>query len=281
MNNILQPGNSFVSPDFDENNTRNYRLSIGLSLDGFSFLVQEDDEKILMLNTVRFNPEAETEEVAVALGKFLDEYTWIKQLMKRKVALADTGRFTLIPFSLYEDAKRKLYLNLNHPVNDDDVIKTDMLNEHHSYLVYAVNKKLYEAVNMTVPGLYWFHYASKLVNCTGRNTQPCVYADVRDQRFYVLAFSGSRLKFCNEFRFRGKEDFAYFVLLTYKQLKLNPDIVPLRISGLMDKNSDIDRLLHRYVRNIDYGDDTIIYQDKEDDNEFYVYHFLNLKNAVV
>ena len=42
------------------------------------------------------------------------------------------------------------------------------------------------------------------------------------------------------------------VLLVYNQFKLNPEVIPLHISGQLVKESAIYKSLYRYVRNISF-----------------------------
>lgn len=281
MKEVLQSGQAFTSPAFDKNNTKDYRLSIGLSLDGFSFLMMDDKQNILSLNTVHFQPGHGWEKILPALKEHISSFSWMGNVMKDKIALADTSRFTLMPFALYEHKEKRLYMELNHPVNKEDAIKDDMLKDHHSYLIYAMPQQVFNQMNMWIPGIFWKHYATNLVNCIAESYQPAtkVIADVRDQRFYVTAFSDNRLKFCNAFRYHHKEDFVYFLSLVYKQLRLNPAEVPLRISGLMKIGSGIDQLLRRYFKHVDFGDQTPI-QDGNESDSILTYEYENLKKAI-
>jgi hypothetical protein len=280
MKEILQPGQSFSSPAFDKNNMKDYRLSIGLSLDGFSFLLMDEKQNILSLNTVHFQPEHGWDAILPALKEHISSFSWIGNVMKNKVALADTARFTLMPFALYEHKEKRLYVELNHPVHEDDSIKDDMLKSHRSYVIYALPQQVFNKINMWIPGIFWKHYAANLINCIADSYQPDtkVVADVRDKRFYVMAFSENRLKFCNAFRYQNKEDFVYFLLLVYKQLKMSPADVPLRISGLLKKESQIDQLLRKYIRQVDYGDQTPVANGKES-SSIRAYEYENLKTA--
>lgn len=280
MKDIIQPGHSYVSPAFSEDKIRDYRLSIGPALDGFSFLVQDENKNVLMLNAVSFKADKSWEEIVPALKQYLEHFPWMRKVMKSKVALVDTSRFTLLPFSLYENSDKKTYLELNHPVNDDDLVKDDMLKDQYSYVVYAYNEALRNMINLRIPGLFWRHYARDFINCAAKqDVDKYVSADVRNNRFYVVAFADKRIKFCNAFRYASREDFVYFIMLVYKQLGFDPRQVPLKLFGMIEQNSEINKLLDRYVNNVTFGDTTEIYRDEDNAIACYTYQFENLKEA--
>lgn len=193
----------------------------------------------------------------------------------------DTARFTLVPFSLYDNAQKKRYLELNHPLKDNDRIRDDMLKNHYAYLLYAQDEKLGQAVEEQIPGILWRHHATTVINnMAGQyNFENEIIADVRHNRFYLMAMQNGRLKFCNAFRYQSREEFAYFVLLVYKQLNISTEEVPLRLFGLIHDDSQVIQLLRCYIKSMAFGDQSVIYHGEEMDQPCCVYHFETLKTA--
>ena len=60
----------------------------------------------------------------------------------------------------------------------------------------------------------------------------------------------------NSFTFTSKEDFVYFILLAYDQLKFNPEQDPIYFLGDISKSSPIYQICWQYVRNIHFIDRT-------------------------
>ncbi|MGM0648678.1 MAG: DUF3822 family protein [Bacteroidota bacterium] len=280
MTKLLQPGQNYVSPVFNEDNSSNYRLSIGLSLDGFSFLVMDEKDVVVMINSVSFQANTEWNLLLPELKDYLSKFSWLKSEMKKKVAMIDTTRFTIMPFSLYDSRQKKTYLALNHPVNENDLIREDILKVHYAYLLYAVNQDLFDTVNALIPGLSWQHYANALVNSCNDSQADVLKVDIRYNRFYVLAFSKQKLKFCNAFRYRSKEDFVYFIVLVYKQLGLDPEAIHVQLSGLIRQDSEVVRLLQRYVKNVSFGDIELIGGNEDSDDTCFAFQYENFKRAV-
>ena len=60
--------------------------------------------------------------------------------------------------------------------------------------------------------------------------------------------------FFNTFYFSKPSDLLYFVLLTYKQFELNPLEIPLTLSGNVLEDSEIYKLLVRYIRTLRFAE---------------------------
>ncbi|MGM0612309.1 MAG: DUF3822 family protein [Bacteroidota bacterium] len=280
MSNFIQPGYKFFSPEFSENQCNLYRLSIGLALDGFSFLIQNQKQEILALYSVAFKNVVKWDEIIPGIEKILKEYPWLNQPMETKIALLESPEFTLIPFSLYENEEKRKYLELNHPLNNEDHIHDNMLKEFYSYVIYAQNNKLRQMINQNISELYWHHYVTDFVKCTSKyTTDKYIAADIRNSRVYVSAFSNNRLMFCNEFQYNTKEDFVYVIMVTYKNLGYDPKSIPLKLTGLIDYDSDIISLMKRYIANIQFNDTSNIYYDPDFQDNVYQYQFEILKKA--
>ncbi len=75
-----------------------------------------------------------------------------------------------------------------------------------------------------------------------------VFANIRGQKVQIAAFERQNLVFFNSFDFAKPSDLLYFVLLIYKQFDLSPLETPLSLSGTFLEDSEVFRLLQRYVR---------------------------------
>ena len=281
MSDVIRPRYRFFSTEFREEHYNLYRLSIGLALDGFSFLVQNQNQETLALYSIDFKTGTTWNEIIPELEKILQKFTWLKQPMEKKIALMESPEFTLIPFSLYENNEKRKYLELNHALNKNALVYADMLKDFYSYVIFAQNSKLRNMISQNISDLNWHHYVTGFVKCSAKfDNEKFVAADVRNRRFYVSAFSKNRLMFCNEFRYDSKEDFVYFIMLVYRNLEYDPREVPLKLSGLIQQNSEVVALMKRYIANIEFGDKSEIYHDEQNKNNPYHYQFEILKNAV-
>ena len=65
----------------------------------------------------------------------------------------------------------------------------------------------------------------------------------------------------------GKHDvFIYYILFTFEQLQLNPEIVPLHLLGICNKEDEFFKIAYKYIKNCDVFDVTQ-YEATLDQNE--------------
>lgn len=60
--------------------------------------------------------------------------------------------------------------------------------------------------------------------------------------------------YLNAFNYTNQDDLLYYVLLVYQKLFLSVDSFPLTVSGLVEEDSEIYKLLYQYIRNISIAD---------------------------
>lgn len=276
-----KPVYNFAAPQFSGRNLENCCLAVSVAENSFSLLLQNQNGQVIRLNKATLNGNNAQNNSVSAFIQYMENFPWVNKPMKKKVAVMDTDRFTLVPFSLYDNAQKKCYLELNHPTEDNDRIRDDMLKNHYAYLLYAQSQDLKQAVESEIPGILWRHHATVIINYLDEKykIENGIVVDVRDNRFYLMAMQNSRLKFCNSFSYQSREAFAYFVLLVYKQLDMSAQEVPLRMLGLIHKDSGVVQLLKRYIKNITFGDESVVYQDEEMDQPCRAGHFETLKTA--
>ena len=76
---------------------------------------------------------------------------------------------------------------------------------------------------------------------------------ISDNILNISAFKNTKLIFSNSFSFDTKEDILYFTLFTFEQLKLDTEIVNVKLYGEIIKGDENYQLLYEYIRNIEFG----------------------------
>ena len=64
----------------------------------------------------------------------------------------------------------------------------------------------------------------------------------------IALLEGKNLIFSNSYSYQTSQDFIYHVLLVYNQFNLEPNDIPIHVSGQVIKDSEIFRMLYRYIR---------------------------------
>ena len=85
---------------------------------------------------------------------------------------------------------------------------------------------------------------------------PNLYLNVQEEQLDVIILEGDKLVLCNSFLFKTPEDFIYYVLFCLEQLRLNPETIPVILSGSIEKEDANYEMLYTYIRNISFIENT-------------------------
>lgn len=245
---------------FKEDYTRNYHLTIRVSPDGFSFVVFSlDKNRYLGLETFQIKRIDQPAKLAAALDELCILRQWITYPFHSVVVIVDNTFNTLIPVSLYEEKEKGVYLAFNQEFQDNSRIQSDLLKAAEAYNLYYLPNPLVEKVKDIWANARIVHLQSVLVESlliTHRNQQSdqTAFIHLRHDNFDLIVLKNDKLLFINNFRFNTPEDFIYFVLFSFDQLRLNPETVQVVLSGIIEKGSKNYDILFQYVRNIRFAE---------------------------
>lgn len=245
---------------FKEDYTRNYHLTIRVSPDGFSFVVFSlDKNRYLGLETFQIKRIDQQAKLAAALDELCILRQWITYPFHSVVVIVDNTFNTLIPVSLYEEKEKGVYLAFNQEFQDNSRIQSDLLKAAEAYNLYYLPNPLVEKVKDIWANARIVHLQSVLVESlliTRRNQQSdqTAFIHLRHDNFDLIVLKNDKLLFINNFRFNTPEDFIYFVLFSFDQLRLNPETVQVVLSGIIEKGSKTYDILFQYVRNIRFAE---------------------------
>jgi len=168
--------------------------------------------------------------------------------------VVDNDKHTFVPAVLYQETKKSKYLDFLGLKEDNSVVCADYLEQADVYNIYGVSKK--EHAKLKNSDNTEFRHASTLLveSLMKENLEHTdnarIYLHVRSQSFEMMVLKGANLLFDNNFRFKTKEDFLYFVLFSMEQLHLDVETAPVYFMGMIEKDSQVVELVSRYIRNV-------------------------------
>ena len=264
---------------------KNYSLSIQLSLDGFSFsFLNADSNKYLAFESYTIKEIDDYEELAIELGNLFDQLDLIKRRFSRVNILFEGEKSTLVPQALFNEDSLGDYFKFSYKLNHDEEIRFDKLSNLEAYTVYAFPKPLHELIKARFINYNIVHSRSSLIESLlikykNQEIDDRVYVNVRPSYIDILYFNNSKLLFSNTFKYKTIEDFAYFLLNSLEQLKLNPETIDVFLMGEFDKSSQIYELLYKYIRNIEFMERNDFFMYSYALDELPAHYFYNLLNA--
>ncbi len=253
----LKPYFSYFDKSFKESQTRNYQLSIQLSLEQLVFTVYNPEKnKFVGIESFKFPGIESVDQLPSFMGKILNSRPSFAFPYESVFLLFQNRYSTLIPQPLFSEENKNLYLGFNQPFQEDSRIIFDTLRNVEAVNVYYIPNLVVEKAKNFWPNVNILHYSTGLIESLSINFKNQVdsnslFLNLRKNCFDIVYFKENKLNYYNSFEFHTKEDFIYFLLITIDQLGLNPEDINLILSGDISKTDDRYQMIHQYIKN--YG----------------------------
>ena len=235
--------------------TTNKRLSVQISLTGLSFLISDvDSKKLQFYSEEKFENSRTPEELLLNLESSFVKHNELQTNFDEVVVIYATNIYSLVPLSLFDASKASEYLKFNSKILANDYIAHDIIENYEVAIVYVpfinINNFLFDRF-----GSYqYFHGCSillKHVLDTQKHSEGHkAYIHVLEDTFDHIILNNGKLLLCNSYSYKTPEDFIYYILFCFEQLKLNPDTAETLIIGLQSENDPLFKIAYKYIRNV-------------------------------
>ncbi len=278
----LKPYFSYFDKSFKESQTRNYQLSIQLSLEQLIFTVYNPEKnKFIGIESFRFTDIESIDQLPSFLGKVLNNRPSFAFPYESVFLLFQNRYSTLIPQPLFNEENKNLYLGFNQPFQENSRIVFDSLKNIEAVNVYYIPNLIVEKAKNFWPNVNILHYSTGLIESLSINFKNQVdsntlFVNVRKDCFDIVYFKENKLNYYNSFVFHTKEDFIYFLLITIDQLGLNPEDINLILSGEISKTDERYQMVDQYIKNYSFitRNDNFGYSYILDELKYHCYYSL-------
>ncbi|MGL4292811.1 MAG: DUF3822 family protein [Bacteroidales bacterium] len=232
----------------DCDNSKEYTLSIRLMPDGFSFSIHNPgEENSLRYETCLFGSSANY--AAVLEDEILSREELLLPYRRVNIIIA-SSRFSLVPIDLFaESQKEKFYEFLQTPVSE--TILSDMLEHTRAVNVYGVEQQVYAFLCRTFCNPVFRHHLSVMSEYFILKSRMGNYDKMICQMRYgmldILCFRKGSLMLANTFKYRHINDVVYFILATWKSLRMEPHTDSLQLTGNSADINELTTLLNPYI----------------------------------
>ncbi len=227
-------------------------LHVVLGADSISLLSADSSGAILALQSWAFSAE----------GQVFDQTEWsLRSVLRQPVfglpfGHTHCGLFhrnaTLVPRRLFQHGNLAAYFKLL--LNPAEYIYAyDELPEFDAYLVYATEQGLAKLCTDFFPRARIRHLAVPLLRQArdvNASEEHRIFVNIRNQVAQIAVFERQNLLFYNSFAFSASSDLLYYILMVYDQFRLDPRDIPLTVAGNLLEDSELYRLLYRFIRDI-------------------------------
>jgi len=232
-------------------------LSIQVNLNGLSFcILNRTSNTIEFLNSISFHHKLNPFDVLNRLKTelsansiFSDEFDAITVIHQNELS-------TLVPKELYDENNKADYLKFNTKILKTDFITYDDIAVNESVNVYIPYININNYIFETFGEFTYKHSSTVLIDSvlqkTIKSNNVNVYLHVNSSMIEVTVVENEQLQLFNVFEYHSKEDFIYYVLFVFEQLKLDVETTIIHLSGNIDKNDELYNLLYTYVRHVEF-----------------------------
>jgi len=234
---------------FELKNTNEYKLSIQVSLDGFSFFVTHKTERQLL--ALKNTPATISSEKFLArrFAEWASSEEILSKPFSSVIICFITPKFTLVPNELYDKNKESSIVNLlfNAQVNSQIIDNTvDGLNTNFLFSIPVELKnefdKFFKKYALIHAGTVLTQQAQQIIS----NEETDLTLFFSPDRFFLFIQKENNLLLANSFAYNHPNDVLYFVLSAIKQNNIKPQQCKLLISGQIEKEGEYITLLKNY-----------------------------------
>lgn len=233
-----------------------YTLNLYLSKYEFAFSVYNSkDNRCLRLESFVFPTSLEFGKNEEILLKIFEDNHLLPAAFWKKIQLFVAGTdYTFIPKTLFSSDHQEKLLEFNCSVNLENY---QVFNKGFSemHLIYGVENEIINFIKKIYPSreVEIHSFLSNILPKGVHEHADEVYAFLDQGLITVYARKNNKFSYCNTSHFKNIDDALYYIMMVYNELNLNPENVPLKISGNSDSLTLLKSRIFKYVNHVDLG----------------------------
>ncbi|MEQ6122923.1 DUF3822 family protein [Pseudotenacibaculum sp. MALMAid0570] len=247
------------------------KLSIQFSLDGFSFCISNYEDKIYHFSSYDFEEKLSSPEIILEkIQHIFESNADLQDDFESVLVIHENNLNSFVPNEYFKEEALKDYLKFNIKTIRTDFVAFDDLEQQHIKNVYVPYVNINNFLFQNFGSFEYKHHTTilveKLLKTSGKEGFN-FYINVGKSSFDLVVVENKKLVLYNSYEYNSKEDFIYYILFAFEQLKLDPDKTPITFMGNINKESDLYKIVYKYVRNLNFiTTNSLIADGKEIEN---------------
>jgi len=237
---------------FEIAKTKQYILSIQVSLDGFSFLIVHPDEKRIV--AYKSSPLKISSDISLArhLKEWLETENLLKNQFKIVRAFIFTENFTLVPEEYFGQEKHRNLISVLFDKKTDNHFVENKIVDLNTNLFFPVSHDVSAILNNFFnKNVEIFHPVTNLIQTPVESQKRNVSFILSTKKFfYLVIFRNHKLLLANSFQTQHSNDLVYNVINTFQQLEIARSETKVYLAGSIYQNSEIEALLKPFFENV-------------------------------
>jgi len=236
---------------FDLENTKNYNLSIQVSLGGFSYSIIDPNKNQLV--ALKNNPLKISSEAFIArrLTEWIENEKWLQNTFQKTRIIVYTENFALIPENLFEPEQKDTVIHSLFETNSRNKIEKNLLQNIHAKLLFVLPFQLETVFGENNTGFSMVHpltlITGKLPQSKKENSLIVLF---EHSYLYTVLYKNNEILHTNRFSIKHINDIIYYILNIFNQLKISRKQTDLFVGGRLNITDDPKKVLIRYFDEI-------------------------------
>jgi hypothetical protein len=251
-----------VDPQFETTQGFNYKLSILLCQDGFSFLVTHADSlKILRLASYKLNYTGiHRDELGGWPVNGIDYFEKLEKvdltrLSYQRVDIAVAShKITVSPPGFLENEYTQDIVSAAFPLSPDEEIITGPVFDSGPVTALIIPRYIPELCSRMFPGAFLRSasavFVKGILRKHSRFIARQVFVNIHPGFFEITVIQGLRLVYLNAFRYSAPSDVLYYVIFVLEQLGFVPSEEYVTLTGDISEHSVIYTQLQMYCKSL-------------------------------
>lgn len=232
--------------DFDATKAKTYELYLEIGSNHFNYAVIDPQNQ--SVKTIAYKPSNIYNGVYDDLLK--------SHFAKTKISLT-TQKFTFVPTELVHESATENFIKYIG-ASENEEICTQVLADAGITIIYALPKLQLDKIGSYFPNAEIYPQISpfyKGINFGfSQISTSQLFINFRDGLAELIIFNHREFQFYNIFEFQNEEELIYFVLLSAQENNIKPASATLKLSGIIDKESEIFNRLIKYFPHTEVTD---------------------------
>lgn len=186
------------------------------------------------------------------LVSLFDKESWMSGKGMRTSIISYTDRNILMPDEIQEAHQQESIFELMFDQHPDELRLLDAVSNLKALNLYAVPAESVQLLRNTFPYARWHHQQTILANKSA-SFEPLLQIEIYFNHLFITVENHGKWLMLKSACYQTPEDVLYTILNTIQQLTLDPENTRIAISGMVDQQSALAKLLHQYIHNLEWN----------------------------
>ena len=250
---------------FNKRDSLFYRLSIQLSLNGFSFcLIDTRSNSILVVKEKFINEDLNklpNDYYCQYLYDFIINEELFKLSYKSISIVYITKNSTLVPASVYEKTKESSLFKINIQNSEDEILQSNKLDLFDAFSLFSIPDCVMRVLERQFINYNIRNQSDVLVNCAiskSQNRQGAImFLNCNYGIVDIVVVDSRNLLFNNSYTYNNNDDILYYMANVNEQLNIDNKHTEIILSGNIEKTGELANMIMRYFSKVSFIDENI------------------------